>query len=71
MCRFCLQNQRNILNDSQKIIFETPPTLQNFSGLCKVKQFSKVGLSAEGETFGVKTKKSLELRLHSFSLAAC
>ena len=71
MCRFCLQNQSNILNDSQKNIFETPPTLQNFSGLCKGKQFSKVGLSAERKTFGFKTKKSLELRLHSFSLAAC
>ena len=34
-------------------------------------KISKVGLSAERETFGVKTKKSLELRLHSFSLAAC
>ena len=55
----------------KKIFLKPLPPFKNFSGLCKGKQFSKVGLSAERETFGVKTKKSLELRLHSFSLAAC
>ena len=55
----------------KKLFLKPLPPYKIFQDFYKGKQFSKVGLSAERETFGVKTKKSLEFRLHSFSLAAC